>query len=46
MSILPRHVDLELYAEDTALEATSCSPSLLVNYMEVYRCRLEYWLWD
>jgi hypothetical protein len=42
-----RHVELTLYAEDTTLVATFCRPSLLVNYLESYLCRLEnclgYW---
>jgi hypothetical protein len=41
-----RHVELALYADETALVATFCSPSLLVNYVDVYLCRLEHWLRD
>jgi hypothetical protein len=41
-----RHVELAKYADDTALVATSRSPSLLVSYMEDYPCRLEPWLQD
>jgi hypothetical protein len=41
-----RHVQLALYADYTALEATSRSPSLLVKYLEACLCRLEYWLRD
>jgi hypothetical protein len=37
-----RHVELALYADDTALVATSRSPYLLVNYLEAYLCRLEH----
>jgi hypothetical protein len=31
-----RHVELEQYADDTALVATSHSPSLVVGYLEDY----------
>jgi hypothetical protein len=41
-----RHVELALYADDTALIATSCSPLLLVSYLETYLNRLELWLRD
>jgi hypothetical protein len=41
-----RHVDLAQYADDTALIATSHSPSLLVGYLEDYLGRLERWLRD
>jgi hypothetical protein len=36
-----RHVELELYADDTALIATSRSPLLLVSYLETYLNRHE-----
>jgi hypothetical protein len=36
------HVLLALYADDTALVATSRSSSLIVNYLEAYLCRLEH----
>jgi hypothetical protein len=36
-----RHVQLAQYADDTALLATSRSPSLLVGYLEAYLGRLE-----
>ena len=39
-----RHVDLALYAEDTAAIATSCQPALLVTYLETYFSDLERWL--
>jgi hypothetical protein len=39
-----RHVVLAQYVDDTALGATSSSPSLLVGYLEAYLGRLEYWL--
>jgi hypothetical protein len=41
-----RHVELAQYADDTALVATSRSPSLLVGYLESYLGRLERWLRD
>jgi hypothetical protein len=41
-----RHVELALYADDTALIATSRSPLLLVTYLEFYLKRLELWLRD
>jgi hypothetical protein len=41
-----RHVELALYADDTALIATSRSPLLLVSYLETYLNRLELWLRD
>jgi hypothetical protein len=39
-----RHYDLACYTDDTALVATPRIPSLLVNYLEAYLCRLEHWL--
>jgi hypothetical protein len=41
-----RHVALAQYADDTALVATSRSPSLLAIYLEAYLLRLELWLQD
>jgi hypothetical protein len=41
-----RHVELAQYADDTALVATSRSPSLLVGYLEAYLGRPERWLRD
>jgi hypothetical protein len=41
-----RHVELAQYVDDTALVATSCSPSLLVGYLEACFGRLERWLRD
>jgi hypothetical protein len=41
-----RHVELAQYADDTALVATSRSPSLLVSYLEAYLGILERWLQD
>jgi hypothetical protein len=46
MPTTSRHVDLSLYADDTALIATSRSPLLLVRYLETYLERLELWLRD
>jgi hypothetical protein len=40
------HVELAQYADDTALVATSRSPSLLVGYLEAYLGSLEHWLPD
>jgi hypothetical protein len=39
-----RHVELALYADDTAIIATSRSPALLVSYLEAYLSDLERWL--
>jgi hypothetical protein len=39
-----RHVVLTLYADDTALIATSRTPLLLVMYLKTYLNRLELWL--
>ena len=36
-----RYVELPLYADDTAVIATSCQPALLVKYLENYFCDLE-----
>jgi hypothetical protein len=41
-----RYVELAQYADDTAVAATSRSPSLLVGYLEAYLGRLEHWLRD
>jgi hypothetical protein len=41
-----RHFELAQYADDTALVATSRSPSLLVGYLEANLGRLERWLRD
>jgi hypothetical protein len=46
MTTISRHVESAQYADDTALVATSRSPSLLVTYLEAYLCRLEHWLRD
>jgi hypothetical protein len=39
-----RHVELDLYADDTAVIATSRQPALLVKYRETYLSDLERWL--
>jgi hypothetical protein len=39
-----RHVELALYADDTATIATSRQPALLVKYLETYLGDLEQWL--
>jgi hypothetical protein len=36
------HVELAQYADDTALVATSRSPSLVISYLETYLGRLEH----
>jgi hypothetical protein len=41
-----RHVELAQYAADTAVVATSRSPSLLVGYLEAYLGRLELCIRD
>jgi retron-type reverse transcriptase len=38
------HVELALYADDTAVITTSCKPALLVSYLESYLADLELWL--
>jgi hypothetical protein len=41
----PLHdVDLALYADDTAIIATSRKPTLLVSYLESYLNELQRWL--
>jgi len=39
-----RHVELALYANDTAVIAKSRQPALLVKYLEAYLSNLERWL--
>jgi hypothetical protein len=41
MPVSSRHVDLALYADDTAIIATSCVSSLLIRYLETYLSDLE-----
>ena len=38
------HVDLALYADDTAIIATSRKPTLLVSYLDSYLNDLQRWL--
>jgi hypothetical protein len=38
------HVELSLYADDTATIATSRKPTLLVSYLESYLKDLQRWL--
>jgi hypothetical protein len=38
------HVELALYADDTAIRATSSKPTLLVSYLESYLNDLHRWL--
>jgi len=38
------HVELALYADDTAIIATSRKPTLLVSYLESYLNDLQWWL--
>jgi hypothetical protein len=46
MPSLSRHVELALYADYSALTATSCSPLLLHKYLDTYLNRLELWIRD
>ena len=41
-----RHVELALYADDTAIIATSRKPTLLVSYLETYLTNLQRWLME
>jgi hypothetical protein len=38
------HVELDLYADDTAVIASSRKPTLLVSYLESYLNDLQQWL--
>ena len=38
------HVELALYADDTAVIASSRKPTLLVSYLESYLNDLQRWL--
>jgi hypothetical protein len=38
------HVELALYADDTAIIATSRKPTLLVSYLKPYLSDLQLWL--
>jgi hypothetical protein len=44
MHIPSRHVELALYADDTAIIDTFRKPKLLVSYLESYLSHLERWL--
>jgi len=44
MSSPSHHVELALYADDTAIIATSPKPTLLVSYLESYLNDLQRWL--
>jgi hypothetical protein len=44
MPVPSRHVELALYADDTAVIATSRKPALVVSYLESYLADLELWL--
>jgi hypothetical protein len=44
MPIPSHHVELALYAEYTAVMATSRKPELLVSHLESYLSDLERWL--
>jgi hypothetical protein len=39
-----RHVELALYADDTAIIDTSRQPTLLVSYLQTYVSVLQWWL--
>jgi hypothetical protein len=38
------HVELALFADDTAIMVTSRNPTLLVSYLESYLNELQRWL--
>jgi hypothetical protein len=38
------HIELALYADDTAITATSRKPTLLVSYLDSYFNDLQRWL--
>jgi hypothetical protein len=44
MPVPSRHVELALYADYTAVTATSRKPALVVSYLESYLADLELWL--
>jgi retron-type reverse transcriptase len=44
MSTPSHHVELALYADDTAIIATSRKPTLLVRYLASYLNDLQRWL--
>jgi hypothetical protein len=41
MTSTSHHVELALYADDTAIIATSRKPTLLVSYLQTYLNKLE-----
>jgi hypothetical protein len=44
MPLPSHHVELALYADDTAIITTSRKPTLLVSYLEAYLNDLQRWL--
>jgi hypothetical protein len=44
LPIPTRHVELALYADDTAVMAMARKPQLLVSYLELYLSDLDQWL--
>jgi retron-type reverse transcriptase len=44
MPVPSRHVELALYADDTAIIATSRKSALLITYLQTYLSHLERWL--
>jgi hypothetical protein len=44
MPVPSRHVKLALYADDTAIIATSRNSAPLIRYLETYMSGLEWWL--
>jgi hypothetical protein len=44
MPVRSRHVELALYADDTAIIAISRNQALLVSYLEAYLSDIERWL--
>jgi hypothetical protein len=44
MPVPSRHVELALYADDTAIIATSRKSALLIRYLETYLSDLGRWL--
>ena len=44
MPVPSSHVELAMYADDSAIIATSRSPALLVSYLEAYLGDLERWM--
>jgi hypothetical protein len=47
LNVMPspsHHVELALYADETAVIVTSCKPTLLVIYLESYLHDIQRWL--